>query len=143
MVNQILTSHLFIGISLFSEEIEMHTQKMCKFVLNDIKSYPHAHNAHNLHIALIQGATKRLRQVTAQTLSHFTKQNDLTLSSPLSEAFCHHLYEFTSHCDHVLSVLSTLNTLTPLLAVCVYKQQMAGVLYFPIPKCFFFNFCTN
>lgn len=68
MVNQTLASHLFIGISLFFEDIEMHTQKMCKFVLNDIKSYPHYNYARTLHIALIQGATKWLRQVTTQTL---------------------------------------------------------------------------
>jgi hypothetical protein len=103
VVNQILASHLFIGISLLLEEIEIHTQRMCTFVLNDIRSYPHYNSAHNLHIALIQGATKRLRQVTAQTLSHFTKQNDLSL-------ICHHLYKFTSHCEHVLSVLSMFNT---------------------------------
>jgi hypothetical protein len=119
---------IYSNFSVLRIEIEIHTQKMCKFVLNDIRSYPHYNYAHNLHIALIQGATKWLRQVAAQTLSRFTKQNYLSLSSPIqkhSATTFMNLHHTVSMCwvFYLCSILS----LTPLLAVCVYEQQMAGV----------------
>jgi hypothetical protein len=85
-----------------------------------------------LHNAFIQDATKELGY-WRHKLYHISLSK---MTSPLPEAFCHYIYEYTTQCYHVLSILSTFNTFLSISTSTLNEQQMARALHFLTLKCF-------